>query len=1012
MKQSSQTPYRGLIPFDDSDHDAQFFFGREAIRDDIIFNMKAFRLTLVYGGSGVGKSSVLHAGVVYQLRTLAEETLRKGGKPDICVVPFNNWSNDPVAGLQDAVQNAAARVFPDVQLSTPAQTLSLTLQHWADELDCDLFFVLDQFEEYLLNYAQQGVDDFAREFARAVNNRDLRASYLISMREDSLGKLERFQRFIPNVFEHVVRVLPLRRDEARRAIVGPLERYTEINNARSGVVSIEPELVEKVLDDIQSISFGRPSDVVIEAPYLQQVMMRLWELDGATGRLKLSSYQQLGGGKEIIRSHLSRILERLTSEQRQLAAKIFRYLVTPGGTKVAMTAADLAAYTDEANISIPKVTALLELLSQPQMRIVRGVAPPPDSQQAMRYEIFHDVLSAPINTWRMEQEEEERRRKQVAKERARLVAIGFGVSVVLVIALASLTVYAFKQRKRALEQQEIAVAQRSVAEAKQAEAIKARDEANEANIQAKDSAIEAQAARKTAEENLKAAQAARAREEEERKRAESALAAAEKAKDEAVKQRQIAIKARYELEIKNNALADQVKLRELAQAKAKEEEAKAVSEAERAVRREKEAQVALVVAQERQREAETAQKLVRQVDQLTPFFAGIMRGYGSQSDSASDNSPSFHARSAAYSPDGKFIVTAGDNGKIIVWNATDTQEKLAELNDPPISGGNPFAYYDTAASFGRTSQGQYLIAANANAPNGVRSAVKIWKMNDDMESGKVIHSLVGHNELVAGMAFSADAEKLVTGSRDGAVRVWDLSKCGTPNSCQSELLTSDLSPRRLTSVAISPNKQFVGAAGSDGVAVIWDLNDRDANGNVKARRLAKRTGDVINSIAFSVDGELVVTASEDGASRVLERDGDKLATMHDRWTFSIKNKRGHWPFYLEWRGRERPAMKAAAFSPPLGGKKSAPEFVVTTSDDGKVRLWDWSTGTALLEFNAHIGRVRSAAFSPDGRFIVTAGDDGTARIWDPCKKDPEVGPSNARARLKAYCAKVKPPLRI
>jgi hypothetical protein len=1020
MNQSSQTPYRGLIPFHDSDHDAQFFFGREEICDYIINNMKAFRLTLVYGASGVGKSSVLHAGIVYQLRKLADETLRKGRKPEICPIAFNNWSNDPVTGLQNAVQEAVARIFPDAQLSPPAQTLSLTLEHWADDLDCDLFIVLDQFEEYLINYAHQGAVDFAREFARAVNNRVLRASFLISMREDSLGKLELLQRFMPNVFEHQVPVPPLRRDEARRAIVGPLERYTEINNARGEVVSIEPELVEKVLDDIQGISFGSPSDVVIEAPYLQQVMTRLWELDGATGRLKLSSYQRLGGGKEIIRSHLSRILDKLTQEQRHLAAKIFRYLVTPGGTKVAMTAADLAAYVDEANISLEKITALLELLSQSQMRIVRVVTPSPDSEQAIRYEIFHDVLSAPINIWRIQQEEEERRRKRVAQERARFLRIGLGVAVVLLIAMMGLTAYAFQQQRLALQE-------RSAARAAEQKAVEARNEAERQKLVALGSRNEAERqkdlveeARKklqvaliTAEKNFKDAETAKAREETERKRAESSLAAARKAENEALRQKAAAEAATETLTKLNDQLSKEVAKRRkaeddatLAAQAAENEKNLAVAAAETAKRAQKE-------ADHRRLETERAQNRVRQVDQLTPFFGGIMRGYGSQSDNAVDNSPSFHARNAAFSPDGKFVVTAGDNGRIIVWKAVGTQEKLAELNDLTITAANPSPYHETVASFGRTSRGEYLIVANANAPNGVRSAVQIWKMSDDMKKGEVIHHLMGHNKQISGIALSADAETLVTGSLDGTVRVWDLSKCWTAESCQSELLPNDLFfLSGLTSVAISRDKRLVGASGSDGVAVIWDLVNRDSNGKSKSFRLSKRNGDVVNSITFSVNANMVLTASQDGASRVWKISGDKLATMHDRWSLAIKNKRGFWPFDFDWRRRRRLAMTAAAFTPPLPGQKSAPEFVVTTSEDGKVRLWDWSTATVVREFNAHIGVVSSADFSPDGRFIVTAGQDGTARIWEPCKDvghdTTKMGPHNARERLRAYCQQLRP----
>ena len=65
----AERPYKGLMPYDEAD--APFFFGREAEAEIISANLMASRLTLLYGPSGVGKSSVLRAGVVRRLRALS-----------------------------------------------------------------------------------------------------------------------------------------------------------------------------------------------------------------------------------------------------------------------------------------------------------------------------------------------------------------------------------------------------------------------------------------------------------------------------------------------------------------------------------------------------------------------------------------------------------------------------------------------------------------------------------------------------------------------------------------------------------------------------------------------------------------------------------------------------------------------------------------------------------------------------------------------------------------------------
>src|SRR5947209_19891732 len=103
------SPYKGLMPY--SEDDAPFFFGREAEQEIITANMLASRLTLLYGASGVGKSSVLRAGVARSLRALGRQHLHDSGAPGLAVVVFDTWRDDPRAGLLAAVEDAVRRAW-------------------------------------------------------------------------------------------------------------------------------------------------------------------------------------------------------------------------------------------------------------------------------------------------------------------------------------------------------------------------------------------------------------------------------------------------------------------------------------------------------------------------------------------------------------------------------------------------------------------------------------------------------------------------------------------------------------------------------------------------------------------------------------------------------------------------------------------------------------------------------------------------------------------------------------
>src|SRR5687767_1798512 len=101
MGESPRTsPYQGLTPFDEAD--AAYFFGRDKDARLIVADLFASPLTLLYGASGVGKSSVLRAGVVPLLR----------GQNDVVVVFFNAWQTNPLGGLKNAVAEAIFAAQP------------------------------------------------------------------------------------------------------------------------------------------------------------------------------------------------------------------------------------------------------------------------------------------------------------------------------------------------------------------------------------------------------------------------------------------------------------------------------------------------------------------------------------------------------------------------------------------------------------------------------------------------------------------------------------------------------------------------------------------------------------------------------------------------------------------------------------------------------------------------------------------------------------------------------------
>jgi serine/threonine protein kinase len=401
------SPYLGLQPYSEADQD--YFFGRERDSRIISSNIYAAPLTVLYGASGVGKSSVLRAGVIPLMRV----------SPRTTVVIFDAWADPAILNtLKSRCMEATAAKIGSMEFEID---LSLPLDEFlkqAIEASGDtLVIILDQFEEYFLYHPEaEKVNQYDSEFARAINHQEIDVSFLISLREDSLSKLDRFRARIPNLFSNILRLRHLDASSARAAMHKPLEVFSQ-HHPDQPRIAIEDDLMEELIQQIQvdKLIFAQGGlgvieepkanadlDIRIEAPFLQLALMRLWneEITQGSQVLRLATLKALGGAESIVQSHMDTALKTLSLEEQEIAANIFRYLVTPSGTKIAYTVEDLEYYVEAAR----SLQTVLKKLTEGDVRILRSFSLPGDSE-SLRFEIFHDVLAQSILDWRARYED-------------------------------------------------------------------------------------------------------------------------------------------------------------------------------------------------------------------------------------------------------------------------------------------------------------------------------------------------------------------------------------------------------------------------------------------------------------------------------------------------------------------------------------------------------------------------------------------------------------------------------
>ncbi len=275
----------------------------------------------------------------------------------------------------------------------------------------------------------------------------------------------------------------------------------------------------------------------------------------------------------------------------------------------------------------------------------------------------------------------------------------------------------------------------------------------------------------------------------------------------------------------------------------------------------------------------------------------------------------------AFSPDSRLIVTGCQDGDARVWGAWEGVEPLRTLTcrAAPVQ----------AAAF---SPGG---AALATA--GYRDAkVRIW----NADTGNLVHTLRGPEELVSALSFSADSRRHVGGGGDRSIRIWE-----TANWNPTQLLPDVDS--WVYALALSPDGKRLAAGGSDKRLKIWNLESR------RLERAYEEEPAMIKSVAFSPDGTAV--AYDSGA----------VVRIRDLKTGLVKRA----------LGGHRGMVRAVAFSPDGA-------TLVTGAADGMVRLWDPGSGASRMVLRGHSAPVSCVAFSPDGRLIASGGEETLARIWE------------------------------
>ncbi|MDY6939758.1 MAG: hypothetical protein SWY16_19165 [Cyanobacteriota bacterium] len=944
------------------------------------------KLTILYGQSGVGKSSLIQAGLI---PTLDRQTI--GTRDVICVLQqvYTDWAKELETCLENArpqhpcasddldeKQKAIAHQLPSHPVSSEATQKILARLREHSENNHLTVLIFDQFEEFF--FAFRDVErrwQFYSFLSQCLNLPYIKI--ILSIREDYLyyllecNRLENFDIVNNNILDkNILYYLGNFLPSDAKSILQSLTEQAQF--------PLESALIEKLVADLsQEIGEVRPIELQVVGCQLQTENIRT-----------LQTYRERGPKEKLVERYLAEVIQNCGASNERIAHLVLYLLTDENNIRPLKTRLELEKESKilTANPNTEAFARGIDLVLEIFVR--SGLVLLLPSQPTDRYQLVHDYLVPVIRAKRWAEVfvelELERQERQRAQQRLSWVAKGTVVgSIVVALVMAGLSLQARQAARRAQRQSQRLqeVQERLIDSLSQYSlALSANDREFDALIEGLHLGRELIASKNPIEPTT-------------RKRVVQAL------------QQSI-----YWVKERNRLDGHQGQINSLSFSP--DGELLASASGDRTVNLWRPSGELL--------ETLSGHEAAVTSVAFTPDGRTIVTGSrdatvklwtldGEELQTLSGRGD--EVTSVAISPDGRLLATGSLDATVTLWQFEDSRS-VSRL-------GTIRGHRERITSLAFSPDGKQLASASYD------STVKLWNVQ-----GRNLQTLSRHEDAVTSVAFSRDGQYILTGGRDKTIRLW--SRAG------EELRVLTGHDDWVNHVAFSPNSLTVASASWDKTIKIWALKGKGPDLEVQEIQtlIGHRHG--VRSIAFSQDNQTLASGSEVESIKLWnqidkhqktfrahrvpatsisfssgsgECDGVFATTSHDRtirlWNLKGKLIRTIWghddvvtsvSFSRDGQTLSSGSWDETAQLWNCDGTAIAPlightshitdvsvspdgQTIATASKDTTAKLWN-REGNVLQTLNGHTSHVTSVAFSSDGKTIATGSLDGTAKLWN------------------------------
>lgn len=275
-------------------------------------------------------------------------------------------------------------------------------------------------------------------------------------------------------------------------------------------------------------------------------------------------------------------------------------------------------------------------------------------------------------------------------------------------------------------------------------------------------------------------------------------------------------------------------------------------------------------------------------------------------------------RSVAFSPDGTLLASGSDDTTVILWN-TKTNQAVHVLRGQT----------DWVSSVAFSPDGKQLLSVNDRT-------LQLW----DVQTGQSLRLFEGYSDWIQSAVFSPDGKFLASSSQDQTIQLWCVATGKVIGYFQRHTAC-------IRSVALSPDGVLLAGASEEQI-VLWNTQTRQI-----VRSLHGHTGQ-IHSIAFSSDGQKIISGGDDKSLRLWDiQTGQCLKTLQ----------------------KHTDIINSVAFNPDN-------QTIASGSSDQSVILWNGTTGECSRIWHGYSSQILSVDLSSDGQVLVSGNSDKTIQQWD------------------------------